>query len=275
MGSGEPMELPPKGLILGIGISITDYAEVTANVVRAAQERRLLLVTACDVHCLIEAHEDPAFAAILSHFHIVTPDGQPVRWGLGWTGQARLADRVYGPTLTLHVCEAAAERGLPVYLYGSRPQTLERLSARLCERYPRLQIAGSRPGRFRPLTEQEQAEDAAAILESGARVVLVGMGCPRQDFWMWHMRERIALPMLAVGAAFDFHAGLVSQAPPLLQGAGLEWAYRLSREPRRLWRRYLVQTPRYLPLMAAQLMQLRDFARVRDTREADARPCPG
>lgn len=275
MPSAASIELPKKGLILGIGISITDYAEVTEQVMAAAQARRLLLVTACDVHCLIEAHDDPAFAAILAHFHIVAPDGQPVRWGLGWTGQAALRERVYGPTLTLHVCEAAAARGLPVYLYGSRAQTLERLRARLTERYPALQIAGTRAGRFRPLSEQEQRDDAAAILESGARIVLVGMGCPRQDFWMWHMRERIALPMLAVGAAFDLHAGLVAQAPPLLQGAGLEWAYRLSREPGRLWRRYLTQTPRYLPLMAAQVLQLRSFARDPDTRSADARPCPG
>jgi exopolysaccharide biosynthesis WecB/TagA/CpsF family protein len=268
-------ELPRKANILGVGISLTDYAEVVRCVLDAARAPRPLLVNACSVHNLIEAIDDPSLAAALNRFDIVAPDGQPVRWGLAWTRQARLAERVYGPTLTLHVCEAAAREALPIYLYGSRERTLAKLSERLRERFPGLSIAGAQPGRFRPLLPEEAEADAAAIRGSGARIVLVGMGCPRQDWWVFHMRKRIPLPMLAVGAAFDFHAGLVPQAPPLLQRAGLEWAYRLSREPSRLWRRYLTVTPRYLPLIASQALGLRAFPVRTDLHEADARPCPG
>ena len=275
MDQPTPAALPRKANILGVGISVTNYGEVVRCVLEAARGQRPLLVNACSVHNLIEAIDDPSLAAALNQFDIVAPDGQPVRWGLAWTRQARLSERVYGPTLTLQVCEAAAREGLPVYLYGSRQLTLERLSERLRTRFPRLQIAGMRAGRFRPLTPQEAAEDAAAIRCSGARIVLVGMGCPRQDWWVFHMRKQIPLPMLAVGAAFDFHAGLVQQAPPALQRAGLEWLYRLTREPGRLWRRYLTITPRYLPLIACQALGLRSFPFRTDLRDADERPCPG
>lgn len=270
-----PSSLPRKANILGVGISVTDYAQVVQCVLDAATAQRPLLVNACSVHNLIEAIDDPSLAAALNRFDIVAPDGQPVRWGMRWTRQAQLSERVYGPTLTLHVCEAAARAGLPIYLYGSLQRTLDKLGARLRERFPKLSIAGMRPGRFRALTREEADDDAAAIRSSGARIVLVGMGCPRQDWWIFHMRNRIPLPMLAVGAAFDFHAGLVQQAPPALQRAGLEWLYRLSREPGRLWRRYLTITPRYLPLIATQALGLRAFPVQTDLHEADERPCPG
>ena len=269
------MPLPPKANILGVGVSITDYAAVVEHVLAAAREQRALSVSACAVHVLMAAIDDPAFAAVLNRFEIVAPDGQPVRWGLSWTRQAELSDRVYGPTLMLRSCEAAARAQLPVYLYGSRPATLQLLAARLNQRAPGLQIAGTRAGRFRPLTDTEQAEDARAIRDSGARIVFVGMGAPRQEWWIFHMRNRIPLPMLALGAAFDFHAGLVPQAPPVLQRAGLEWLFRLTREPSRLWRRYLTVTPRYLPLIASQALGFRQFALTTDIAEACQRPCPG
>ena len=225
--------LPLRGEIVGVDVSITDYAEVVRCVIGAAKERRSLLLTAADVHMIIQARRDPAYAAALNAFDIVTPDGQPVRWGLALTGQGRLDDRVYGPTLMLHVCASAAREGLPIFLYGSRQETLEQLASRLREREPNLVIAGTRAGRFRPLTIAEQEQDAREIMHSGAAIVFVGMGCPRQEWWVFHMRHRISVPMLAVGAAFDFHAGLVAQAPGFMQERGLEWAFRLRREPTR------------------------------------------
>jgi N-acetylglucosaminyldiphosphoundecaprenol N-acetyl-beta-D-mannosaminyltransferase len=268
-------ELPRKANIVGVGVSVTDYEQVVRCVVSAAERSQPLLVTACSVHTLIEAFDDPLFAAVLNEFDIVAPDGQPVRWGMTWTRQASLVERVYGPDLTLCVYQAAAERKLPVYLYGGRAETLRLLAARLTARFSGLSVAGVREGRFRPLSLAERESDADAIVRSGARIVLVGMGAPRQDWWIFHMRERIARPMLAVGAAFDFHAGLVSQAPPLLQRHGLEWLYRLSREPRRLWRRYLTVTPRYLPLIASQALGARSFPLQRDLTGASERACPG
>lgn len=269
------LEVPRKANIVGVGVSVTDYGEVVRCVLDAAQRSQPLLVTACSVHTLIEAIDDPLFAAVLNTFDIVAPDGQPVRWGMAWTRQASLPERVYGPDLSLCVYQAAAEHKLPVYLYGGRAETLRLLSARLTARFAGLAVAGVREGRFRPLSPAERASDADAIIRSGARIVLVGMGAPRQDWWIFHMREVIARPMLAVGAAFDFHAGLVPQAPPMFQRHGLEWLYRLSREPRRLWRRYLTITPRYLPLIASQALGARNFPLRRDLTGASERPCPG
>jgi exopolysaccharide biosynthesis WecB/TagA/CpsF family protein len=267
-------ELPRRGSLIGVGVSITDYAEVTRCVIDAARERRALKVTACAVHTLMAAREDPTFAAVLNGFDVVAPDGQPVRWGLRWTGQAHLPERVYGPALMLEVCRAAAAASLPIYLYGARADVLGPLSDSLRQEAPGLSIAGARPGRFRPLDRDERERDGDEIERSGARIVFVGMGSPRQEWWIFHMR-RLALPMLAVGAAFDFHAGVVAQAPAWMQRRGLEWLFRLSREPRRLWRRYLLTTPRYLPLVAAQALRLRQFPEPTDLDGAGDRPCPG
>jgi exopolysaccharide biosynthesis WecB/TagA/CpsF family protein len=140
---------------------------------------------------------------------------------------------------------------------------------------PALRIGGSIAGTFRPLSTSEQDEHAARIRASGARIVFVGMGCPRQEWWMYHMREQLELPLLGVGAAFDFHAGAIKQAPRWMQARGLEWLYRLSREPRRLSRRYLLITPRYLPLIGLQALHARTFACPTDLSGARTRPCPG
>lgn len=269
------MALPDKAPLLGVGISVTTYAQVVNCIIEAAQAKRSLLVSACAVHALMEAIDDPVFGAVLNRFEIVAPDGQPIRWGLNWAHHANLRERVYGPSLMLKVCQAAVPENLSVYLYGSREHTLQRLAEKLTQRTPGLRIAGQRAGRFRALSASEQAEDARAIVDSGASIVFVGMGAPRQDWWIFHMRDRIPLPMLALGAAFDFNAGLIAQAPTLMQDHGLEWLFRLSREPKRLWRRYLTLTPRYLPLIATQVLGLRTFSAHVDLHEADERPCPG
>lgn len=275
-GSGDgAARLPARGNLLGVAVSVTDYDEVVRCVLDAARARRGLAVAAADVHAIMQARRDPSFAAVLNAFDIVTPDGQPLRWGLRWTRQARLRERVYGPTLMLRVCEAAAASGDPIFLYGARAQTLALLLPALKKRMPSLRIAGTREGRFRPLTPEEQAADANEIRASGARIVFVGMGCPRQEWWIFHMRRALDLPMLAVGAAFDFHAGVVAQAPRFLQDRGLEWLFRLTREPKRLWRRYVLITPRYMPLIAAQALGLRRYRCPTALDEARTRACPG
>jgi N-acetylglucosaminyldiphosphoundecaprenol N-acetyl-beta-D-mannosaminyltransferase len=271
----EAVALPARANILGVGVSVTNYDEVVGCVAEMACHKRRLMIAASDVNSIMQARRDRAFGSVLNSFDIVAPDGQPVRWGLSWTRQAHLRERVYGPTLMLRVCEMAAQRGLSIFLYGSRADTLARLSERLRTRCPGLVIAGTRAGRFRALSLSEQERDADEILSSGADIVFVGMGCPRQEWWVFHMRHRISRPMLAVGAAFDFHAGLVAQAPPWLQAHGLEWLHRLSREPKRLWRRYVLLTPRYLPLIAAQALGLKTFPRATDLNAAEGRECPG
>jgi N-acetylglucosaminyldiphosphoundecaprenol N-acetyl-beta-D-mannosaminyltransferase len=174
-------------------------------------------------------------------------------WALRALGHKR-ATRIYGPDLMAAFCARAARSGVPIYLYGGRDaEALALLQARLRERFPGLLIAGAHSPPFRALTAQEQADDAARIDASGAAVVWVGTGQPKQEKWMHEMRPRLAAPLLVgVGAAFDFHAGLISQAPRWMQRSGLEWVYRLSREPRRLWRRYARYNPRFIAGFAAQ-----------------------
>jgi N-acetylglucosaminyldiphosphoundecaprenol N-acetyl-beta-D-mannosaminyltransferase len=205
-------------------------------------------VTAAAVNLVMSAQEQPRTLEAVLAATLAVPDGQPLVWALHLLGHAR-ATRVYGPDLMAHFCARAARTGTPIYLYGGRGDDARRLlETRLTERFGGLRIAGGSSPPFRPLTEQEDEREIGLINASGAAVVWVGTGQPRQEQWMHEMRSRLSPPLLVgVGAAFDFHAGLVSQAPPWMQRNGLEWTYRLSREPRRLWRRYA----RYNPLFVA------------------------
>jgi N-acetylglucosaminyldiphosphoundecaprenol N-acetyl-beta-D-mannosaminyltransferase len=184
---------------------------------------------------------------------LVTPDGMPLVWGLRLLG-ARHATRVYGPDLTLHILGAAGRQGVPVGFYGAGPATLDRLCARLRERFPSLSIAYACSPPFRPLTPEEDRQVTREIGESGARILFVGLSTPKQERWMAAHHGKVPAVMLGVGAAFDFLAGVKPQAPRWMQSAGLEWLFRLCSEPRRLAPRYLRQNPRFVRLFAMQLM---------------------
>lgn len=215
-------------------------------------------VTAAAVNLVMSAREEPATMAAVLGASLAVPDGQPLVWALRSLGHRR-ATRIYGPDLMAHFLAEAARAGIPVYLYGGRtPEALELLRARLLQRFPGLVIAGSWSPPFRELTAEEEREVCEQIDASGARVVWVGTGQPKQERWMLHMRPLLRAPVLVgVGAAFDFHAGLVRQAPPWMQRAGLEWLFRLSREPRRLWRRYARYNPRFVAAFLAQYLRER------------------
>lgn len=245
--------------ILGIQISAVDYAAAVEQIIQAAHARRSFGVSALAVHGVMTGVQDPVHAYRLNRLDLVVPDGQPVRWALNLLYHTDLPDRVYGPNLTLKVCERAAAEGLPLYLYGSRDEVLAQFRANLTARYPKLQIAGMQPSRFRQVSAEEKCQIVAQIQKSGAAIVLVGLGCPRQEVWVYEHLGRLPMPMLAVGAAFDFHAGTLSQAPAHLQAAGLEWAYRLLHEPRRLWKRYILLNPQYVALLTLQALHLRQF----------------
>jgi N-acetylglucosaminyldiphosphoundecaprenol N-acetyl-beta-D-mannosaminyltransferase len=215
-------------------------------------------VTAAAVNLVMSAHEDPETRAAVLGATLAVPDGQPLVWALHALGHAR-ATRVYGPDLMVGFCERAARSGIPIFLYGGRsPDALGMLEARLRERFPGLLIVGGSSPPFRALTPAEQEETVVEIDSSGAEVVWVGIGQPKQEKWMLDMRPRLAAPLLVgVGAAFDFHAGLVSQAPAWMQRSGLEWTYRLSREPRRLWWRYAHHNPRFIAGFTRQYLRQR------------------
>lgn len=239
--------------MLGVPLAVSDYREVVdwmEAMVRAGARGYL---TAAAVNLVMSAREDPATLRSTLAATLVVPDGQPLVWALRLLG-ASDATRIYGPDLMTRFCERAAQHAIPIYLYGGRtPQALERLRERLGERHPGLIIAGAYSPPFRELSGEEERRLAREIDASGAAVVWVGTGQPKQERWMERMRPLLRAPLLVgVGAAFDFHAGVVSQAPRWMQRAGLEWLYRLSREPRRLWRRYARYNPLFLIAFARQ-----------------------
>lgn len=241
-----------KRNLLGVEVDVCDYAGATARIISAAQQQEPFAVSCSAVHGIMTAALDPEHRYRMNHFAMVTPDGQPVRWGLNLLYGVKLSDRVYGPNLTLHVAEAAAAAGLPVYLYGSERRVVETLAEKLEKRFPGLQVAGWEPSRFGDAGPDDCDAIAERIRSSGARLCFVGLGCPRQELWASALTERLGMPTLSVGVAFDFHAGLKTDAPALLQRYGLEWLWRLVAEPRRLWKRYLLLNPAYLAMLAAQ-----------------------
>lgn len=245
-----------KHNVVGVLIDETTYEDSVERIVSAAEEGRGYAVSALAVHGVMTGVQDPAHRARLNDFDLITPDGQPVRWALRLLHGVKLPDRVYGPTLTIHVLAAAAERGIPVFFYGSKPEVLEHLVRNVQERYPELEIAGSEPSKFRAIDPEEKQEIAARIVASGAKILFAGLGCPRQEIFAYEFRDAVNMPILAVGAAFDYHAGLVSEPPAWVQNAGLQWFYRLVQEPSRLWRRYLLLNPAYLTLLGLQWVGL-------------------
>lgn len=246
-----------KQNVLGVGVDAVDYDTAVEQIISAAQARSPFAVSALAVHGVMTGAMDAVHRHRLNGLDLVVPDGQPVRWAMKWLYGVKLPDRVYGPELTLRVCRRAAEEDLGLYLYGSQGPVLDKFVEALKAQFPNLRIAGSEPSRFRQVSPEEQAEIAKTIVDSGASIVLVGLGCPRQETWVFENREVIPMPLMAVGAAFDFHAGTVSQAPPWLQDRGFEWLYRLVQEPRRLWKRYVYLNPLFLILVALQLARLR------------------
>ncbi len=250
--------------ILGITIDAVDYEAAVARIITAAKTRQPYAVSALAVHGVMTGVSDATHRYRLNNFDMIVPDGQPVRWALNLLHGTKLADRVYGPTLMLETCERAAAEGLPVFLFGGTQELLEQLREKLTERFPTLEFAGVQASKFRQLTAAERDETVATIQQSGAAITMVGLGCPRQEVWAYEFREALSMPLLAVGAAFNFHAGLLPQAPPALQRYGLEWAFRLFQEPTRLWKRYLFLNPAYVSLLALQKLGVRRFS-IEDT----------
>ncbi len=248
-----------KKNLLGVMIDAVDYEAAVRRIITAAQNGQRHTVTALAVHGVMTGVSSPEHRYRLNHFDMVVPDGQPVRWGVNSLHGTGLKDRVYGPNLMLHVCRQAAQESIPIYLFGATEEILTLLEENLCKKYPGLRIVGKKPSAFRKLSAEEFDQLADEIKNSGARITFVGIGCPRQEVWAYEMGDKLKMPILAVGAAFAFHAGRLSQAPRWMQDRGLEWLYRLSREPLRLWKRYALLNPTYLFLLMTQKWKLRRF----------------
>jgi N-acetylglucosaminyldiphosphoundecaprenol N-acetyl-beta-D-mannosaminyltransferase len=254
--STQPLRLVAARHILGMRVDATSYAHAAHEILGWAHQGESRYVCVATVNNVIEAYDDPAYGAIMEAADLVTPDGMPLVWGLRLLG-VPTATRVYGPDLTPVVCQLAAEEGIPVGFYGGAQDVLEELTAKLPRRFPGLKVAYRASPPFRPLTADEERRTLEDLDRSGARILFVGLGTPKQERWMAAHKHEVNAVMVGVGAAFDFLAGQKRQAPRLVQRLGLEWLYRLVHEPRRLWRRYLYRNPRFVILFAAQLLKQR------------------
>lgn len=243
--------------LLGVLVDAVDYDAAVSRVVQRARAGLPMAVSALAVHGVMECVADGEMRHRVNSLDLVTPDGQPVRWALDLLHRTALPDRCYGPTFMLRLCEAAAREGLPVYLYGSTDEVVRRLEDNLRARFPGLPVAGRTPSAFAQVGPERLDEIATRIRGSGARLVFVGLGCPRQEVFAYEMRERLGVPLIAVGAAFEYHAGIRREPPAWVQRAGLQWLWRLAEDPRRLWRRYARTNPRFVGLVALQALSLR------------------
>jgi N-acetylglucosaminyldiphosphoundecaprenol N-acetyl-beta-D-mannosaminyltransferase len=240
----------------------TSYEDAARRVVRWTHEKRQAYVCIGTVHMVMEAFDSRAFQRTVNGADLVTPDGMPLVWVLKTLG-VKDASRVYGPNLMLRIAAQAAREDVPIGLYGGTPESLETLQKVLEEWFPGIKVACKIAPPFRPLTPEEDEAVTKEIIESGARILFVGIGCPKQEKWMAEHKERLPVVMLGVGAAFDFHTGRVHQAPGWMQAAGLEWMFRLMMDPRRLWKRYAKHNSRFVGLVLLQLLGLRRFDRQR------------
>jgi len=250
---------PRKYNLIGVGVSGTTYSESLALVLQAARSGVPACVTHLAVHGLMVANRDHGMRAMLEVFQIVAPDGMPLKVGLNLIHRTRLPDRVYGPEFMQMTCATSAAEGIGVYLYGSHPHVLAALRQRLVGRHPGLRVVGSQPSAFRPLSREEDDQLVAEVNGSGAGFLLLGLGCPLQERFAYEHRTRIRAVQICVGAAFDFHAGNKRMAPRWMQQHSLEWLFRLSQEPRRLWRRYLVLNTVFLYEFLLQWSKLRRY----------------
>jgi N-acetylglucosaminyldiphosphoundecaprenol N-acetyl-beta-D-mannosaminyltransferase len=240
----------PRVDVLGVGISAIDMPTAVRLVDQWVSRDDHTYVCVTGVHGVMESQRDPCLRDVHNHSGLTTPDGMPLVWA-GHAAGARDMRRVYGPDLMLAICELARARGYSSFFYGGRPGVAGRLAARLVDRHPGLKIAGTYAPPFREPSAHEDERVVELINATQPELIWVGLGTPKQELWMAaHVHRLSANVMIGVGAAFDIHAGLIRQAPRLIQRSGLEWAFRLTQEPRRLWRRYLYNNPRFLAGMA-------------------------
>lgn len=243
--------------ILGMAVHPVDMAAAIRAISGWALTRESRMVCAADVHMVMRHHDEADFRQVLAQADLVTPDGMPLVWLLRRQGFPT-QERVCGPDLTLALCDLAAESGIRVGFYGGKPEVLAALTERLKLRFPNLDLAYAFSPPFRPLAEEEDRAQVAAIHAAGVQFLFVGLGCPKQERWIAQHKDRIQAVMLGVGAAFDFHAGAIKRAPTWIQRMGLEWLYRIGAEPGRLARRAASHYPRFLWLVGSSA-----FRRVR------------
>lgn len=249
-------ELQSGARVIGIHIDGLSWGTTISQILAWGRQHESRTVCLCNVHSSVTARSEKKLADALDKSDMVLPDGSPIAWMLrryGFKDQTRIA----GPDLMLKLCDALAQGEVGVFLFGSDRNTLEALEPSLKEKYPGLSITGALSPQFGNWSEELTASYIEAINDSGAGIVFVGLGCPRQEIWMAAHSNQIKAVLIGVGAAFNFHAGTIKRAPVIMQRLGLEWLHRLVSEPRRLWKRYMITNSYFLWLAAWDLLQHR------------------
>ncbi len=251
------MWTPPRVDILGVDVSAINMAMALGIIEGWIARRESHYVCVTGVHGVMESQRDGALRRIHNQAGLVTPDGMPLVW-LSRLKGFRHVDRVYGPDLMLALCERSAATGYRHFFYGGAAGVPQQLADVLQKRFPGLRVVGTYSPPFRPLSPEEDEQVVRMINAADPDIVWVGLGSPKQEYWMAEHRARLAAPVLiGVGAAFDFLTGRKPQAPCWMQRAGLEWLFRLLTEPRRLWRRYLINNPLFVALVVLEAVGLR------------------
>ncbi|HIK53827.1 MAG TPA: WecB/TagA/CpsF family glycosyltransferase [Synechococcales cyanobacterium M55_K2018_004] len=250
-----PLGVQPLAVqnVIGFPVTAMPFDRQMDTIIDWAGDRLSRVVCVANVHMLMEAHTNSAFAEVLYSADIVTPDGMPLVWLMNLMRGGK-QDRVAGMDILLSLCQRLPQRGISVYFVGSNQETLDSMRARLEREFPDLTIAGMEPLPFRPLTAEENQALADRINQSRAGVVFVSLGCPKQEIWMHHNRHRVQAVMIGLGGAFPVYAGIHKWAPLWIRKSGFEWLYRLAQEPRRLWKRYLSTIPPFLFLACKQVV---------------------
>lgn len=245
--------LPPTRNVVGFPVTALPFHAQIELILNWADQRLSKIVCVANVHMLMEAHSNPVFGSILANADIVTPDGMPLVWLMKMMGD-RAQNRVAGMDILIALCEQMPSRQISVFFLGSEPRILNRIREKLGRDFPNVQIVGMEPLPFRPMTLEEDAEVVQKINASGAGIVFVSLGCPKQEVWMNQHQGKVNAVMIGLGGAFPVYAGVHKWAPSWVRQTGFEWLYRLVQEPRRLWRRYLKTIPPFLYLASKQLL---------------------
>ncbi|MDH3491982.1 MAG: WecB/TagA/CpsF family glycosyltransferase [Acidobacteriota bacterium] len=242
--------------VVSLDVDVCNIDRLKRKIGTLAHSRNGSYICVSTVHMVMEAYADPAFGSIVNGADIVVADGMPLVWMQRLQG-VRNAERVRGNDLMIGLFEEAERTGLSVGFYGSKPEVLRAIENRLGIDYPRLDVAYSYSPPFRNLDENEVSKVISDIREKAPDLLFVGLGCPKQEYWMAKHEDHLTSLMIGVGAAFDFYAGNISEAPKWIQNSGFEWLFRLFQDPKRLWRRYLILNPRFVVLAITQLIRNR------------------
>jgi N-acetylglucosaminyldiphosphoundecaprenol N-acetyl-beta-D-mannosaminyltransferase len=247
--------------LLGMKLDSASYTEATSKIITWVKAGERRSVCAASAHMVMESFDSDYIRLAINSTDMVVSDGMPLVWWLRSHG-VKNQQRVYGPDLMLYICQAAANEGIPIGLYGSTDEIIRALIKNLSDRFPKLSIKFAISPPFRPIDSEEDNHIIQQINLSGIKILFVGLGCPKQEIWMADHKGQIKPVMIAVGAAFQFHAGLVKQAPAWVQKIGLEWFFRMIQEPKRLWKRYFYVIPRFSFLLFLEMIGIKRFQKI-------------